>query len=412
MAVKLLFHGVFLQSMIKIEDFHYPLPEERIAKFPLAERDHSKLLVFSKSGTIKHTQFTHLVEEIPENTLMIFNNTKVIPARIHFQKESGASIELFLLNPEKPTRLLQEAMQLTSLCSWHCSIGNLKRWKSGTVLHKDLGFTQLEARLIDRVLNLVEFTWTNNFPFAEVVDKAGLTPLPPYLKRKAEPSDKLRYQTIYSEHKGAVAAPTAGLHFTPRVVNELRTKGVKEDFVTLHVSAGTFLPVKSDNALEHIMHTEQIVVNLSTLQQLERHKGPIVAVGTTSMRTLESLYWMGIQLLQNKEEPFLVTQHTPTMNEPAFTTKESIQALIEFILSKKESFLIGHTSIYIYPGFRFRFCSGLITNFHQPSSTLMLLVASFVGEDWKRIYQEALDKGYRFLSYGDSSLLWKKEQEA
>jgi S-adenosylmethionine:tRNA ribosyltransferase-isomerase len=394
--------------MINISDYTYQLPEERIAKFPLAERDQSKLLVYSKEGAISHRNFKDILSFLPEGSLMVFNDTKVIPARLHFQKESGAEIEVFLLNPEEPSVLLQLAMQSSSQCTWSCTIGNLKRWKDNTVLEKDLGFSLLRARLINREKQLVEFNWTNQVSFAKIVDTCGEIPLPPYLKRDAVESDKQRYQTVYSHYEGAVAAPTAGLHFTPALVEELRSKNIHSSFVTLHVSAGTFQPIKTENALVHAMHNEQIVVTKQTIEQFLNHQNKIIPVGTTSMRTVESLYWMGVNLLTAKENPFVITQKTPYEKEVTVPATESLQALLHFLQENKEDTIIGHTSIYIHPGYTFRMCEALITNFHQPGSTLILLVAAFVGNDWKRIYKEALDNQYRFLSYGDSSLLWKK----
>lgn len=394
--------------MINISNFTYQLPEESIAKFPLTERDQSKLLVYSKEGAISHQQFKNIVSLLPEGSLMVFNDTKVIPARLHFQKESGAEIEVFLLSPEKPSALLQLTMQSTVQCTWSCTIGNLKRWKDNIVLQKDLGFAQLSAQLIDRDKQLVAFSWTNHASFAKVVEASGETPLPPYLKRNAEESDKQRYQTVYSQYEGAVAAPTAGLHFTPALLNKLASKNILSSFVTLHVSAGTFQPIKTENALEHPMHNEQIVVTRQTIEQLLHHQKLIIPVGTTSMRTVESLYWMGVNLLNSKDSPFVVTQKSPYEKETTIPATKSLQALLDFLQNNKEDSIIGHTSIYIHPGYQFRMCKALITNFHQPGSTLILLVAAFVGDDWKRIYQEALDNQYRFLSYGDSSLLWKK----
>lgn len=394
--------------MINISDFTYTLPEERIAKFPLTERDQSKLLVYSKDGIISHQQFKNIVDLLPEGSLMVFNDTKVIPARLQFQKESGAQIEIFLLSPEKPSPLLQLAMESTSECTWSCTVGNLKRWNEATVLQKDLGFTLLSAQLIDREKQKVKFSWTNHVSFAKVVEAFGETPLPPYLKRKAEESDKQRYQTVYSHYEGAVAAPTAGLHFTPKLLKDLESKSIHSSFVTLHVSAGTFQPVKTENALEHAMHNEQIVVSQKTIEQLLHQQKRIIPVGTTSMRTVESLYWMGVNLLTAKENPFVVTQKTPYEKEITTPAKESLQTLLDYLQKNKEDTIIGHTSIYIHPDYQFRMCEALITNFHQPGSTLILLVAAFVGDDWKKIYQEALNNQYRFLSYGDSSLLWKK----
>lgn len=394
--------------MINIKDYLYTLPDDRIAKFPLAERDQSKLLIYS-NAQISHESFKNIPKYLPKDALMVFNNTRVIPARLYFQKETGATIELFLLNPTKPSALLLDAMQSKHACTWQCTIGNLKRWTDGTSLQKKLGNTILTANLVNRTNQVVEFSWTNELSFAEVVDQSGETPLPPYLKRSPVPSDKERYQTVYSQHEGAVAAPTAGLHFTNEILSSLHQKNIEQAFVTLHVSAGTFQPVKTENALEHPMHSEQIVVEKSLIEKVRKHTTALIPVGTTSMRTLESLYWMGVNVLAKKECPLLVSQHLPYETAvPHPTREESLQALVNYMEEKEEDVLIGHTAIYIHPGYSFKVCDALITNFHQPGSTLLLLIAAFVGDDWKKIYKEAMDKEYRFLSYGDSSLLWKK----
>lgn len=394
--------------MINIEAYSYPLPEERIAKYPLPERDQSKLLIY-KDGAIRHDRFTSIVQEIPSEALIVFNNTKVIPARLHFIKDTGASIELFLLNPNKPSALLIEAMQSKKTCQWHCTIGNLKRWNQEVILKKVIGLHTLNAKLLDRESHVVEFSWDGDLTFAEIISFSGETPLPPYLKRSPEAEDKLRYQTVYSAHEGAVAAPTAGLHFTDGIIKQLQNKGVNQLYVTLHVSAGTFQPVKTQDALEHNMHKEQIVVSIESLRSLINHKGPIVPVGTTSMRTLESLYWIGLKLLNKLADPFFIDQHFAYQKYTLVPdTQEAIQAIIDYLNFEELDTLMASTAIYIYPGYQFKICNILVTNFHQPGSTLMLLVAAFVGDDWKRIYDEALNNDYRFLSYGDSSIVWKK----
>jgi S-adenosylmethionine:tRNA ribosyltransferase-isomerase len=397
----------FYKLMINIQDYTYVLPDEKIAKFPLPERDQSKLLVY-KNDSIQHTIFSELPALVPKGSLMVFNNTRVIPARLHFQKETGAIIEVFLLDPIQPSSLLLQAMQCKDECTWHCTIGNLKRWHTGQVLQKQVANITLRATLMDAAKGLVKFAWDHEHTFAEVVDKLGETPLPPYLKRKAEESDKDRYQTVYSQQEGAVAAPTAGLHFTPRVLQQLLDKGVMTEYVTLHVSAGTFQPVKTANALDHPMHQEQIVVSLRTIQVLLNHRGPLIPVGTTSMRTLESLYWMGVRVIQKNGVPFEVIQTEPyTQSMPLPSREDSLKALLYHLSENKLDTLIGRTSIYIHPGYAFRMCDALITNFHQPGSTLMLLVAALIGEKWKDVYASALANDYRFLSYGDSSLLWR-----
>jgi S-adenosylmethionine:tRNA ribosyltransferase-isomerase len=392
-----------MPNVLPINDFIYALPEDRIAHAPLENRDESKLLVYQK-GEIHHTRFRSLSEHIPSNATLYFNDTKVIPARIHFIKDTGAIIEVFLLNPLEPSVIMAEAMKATGSCAWHCTIGNAKRWKDSAVLKREAEGATVEAVLKNREEGVVEFRWSpGNLSFAEIISKTGLTPLPPYIKRKASPEDFHRYQTIYSHHEGAVAAPTAGLHFTDNVLKNLDRKGVTREFLTLHVSAGTFQPVKTENALEHPMHQEQMVIQAKTLDALLNDTFTL-PVGTTSMRTLESLYWFGVKLIHNRVNEFYVDQHDPYRTYPSIPSKrESLEAVKAYLNGRE--YLTGHTSIYIHPGYTFRVCRGLITNFHLPGSTLMLLVAAFVGDDWKRIYEEALTNEYRFLSYGDSSLL-------
>lgn len=395
-----------MKPHISIQDYTYTLPEERIADVPLEHRDASKLLVYNH-GKIEHRKFTSLPGYLPANTLLFFNNTKVIPARIYFHKETGATIEVFLLQPVQPSSILAETMQATKSCQWYCTIGNLKRWKDQLKLSKNFEGGVVTAELINREQGLVEFFWSPaNLSFAEIISKVGITPLPPYIKRDANQDDVTRYQTVYSHHEGAVAAPTAGLHFTDAVLEALHVKGIKKDFLTLHVSAGTFQPVKTENAREHNMHQEQVMVNLQNIENLLQDDSTIVAVGTTSMRTLESLYWFGVKLVYDANATFFIDQEEAYRNYPNLPDKkEALMAVKNYMKENKLSTLIGHTSIYILPGYTFRICRGLITNFHLPGSTLMLLVAAFVGEDWKKIYQQALDNNYRFLSFGDSSLL-------
>ena len=392
-------------SLLKIFDYTYNLPQEKIALFPLPHRDHSKLLVYNK-GKIEHTHFQEIISFLPAHSFLFFNDTKVIPARLHFKKESGAEIEIFLLSPVGPSVLFSEVMQATETCVWECTIGNLKRWHENTTLSKTIKGTLVKATLLSREKGLVQFDWSGKKSFAEVVSIAGETPLPPYLKRKAEESDRERYQTIYSHYDGAVAAPTAGLHFTQKVFEDLNKEGVLHDFITLHVSAGTFQPVKNENVNEHTMHHEQIIVTKNNLENLLRPDKFIVAVGTTSMRTLESIYWFGVQLLQNKKAKFEISQNDPYNEESIQVPKvHAIEAVKNYLTETNQEMIIGETSIFIKPGYKFRVCDGLITNFHQPASTLILLVAAFVGNDWKKVYDEALSNNYRFLSYGDSSLL-------
>lgn len=398
-----------MNRRINIEEFTYELPPERIALFPLEQRDQSKLLVYSK-GAITHQQFRALPDLLPKNSVLFFNDTKVIPARIIFQKDTGAQIEIFLLNPENKSELLQNAMLVTGSSTWKCTIGNLKRWGEGTILNKKSGPLTLTARLADRQEGLVQLSWTpTDFTFAEVVNEFGNTPLPPYIKRDVADNDKDRYQTVYSHYEGAVAAPTAGLHFSDEVLREIQDKGIIKDFLTLHVSAGTFQPVKVQNATEHIMHAEQIVATRKNIENLLLSGKKIVAVGTTSLRTLESLYWYGVKLIQNNSNEFIINQFDPYVHQENELPNraEALKAILKSMDKSGVSSVAGTTSIFILPGYSFKIVDCLITNFHQPASTLMLLVAAFVGEDWKDIYNEALATGYRFLSYGDSSLLMR-----
>jgi len=390
---------------LDIKDYTYDLPPERIALHPLQARDQSKLLIYNK-GIISHEHFNALPDSIPTNSLLVFNNTKVIPARILFQKDTGAEIEVFLLTPVSPSVHLAEVMQASGACTWKCTIGNLKRWTPGVKLKKQTQDIVLEATLLNHEEGLVEFNWPAEKTFADIVDISGKTPLPPYLKRETNDLDKTRYQTIYSHYEGAVAAPTAGLHFTEAIFNSLQHKGVEKDFVTLHVSAGTFKPVKVDNAIEHTMHQEQLIVTRKNIENLLRVNQFVIPVGITSMRTLESLYWYGVKLLNSNDTAFSVSQTYPYEQHHYIPSREeSLKAVLKFFDSENIESITGHSSIYIYPGYSFKICNALITNFHQPGSTLILLVAALAGEKWKTIYHEALENNYRFLSFGDSSLI-------
>jgi S-adenosylmethionine:tRNA ribosyltransferase-isomerase len=396
--------------MMDINEYIYNLPENRIAKFPLPKRDDAKLLHY-KNGVITHDHFYDVDKYIDTNSTLVFNNTRVIPARLYFKKETGAIIEIFLLEPITPSALVIEAMQAYKKVTWFCTIGNVKKWSTQNTLALQVNNTEVKATLLNKEKGIVEFEWTTQHSFAEIISLIGNTPLPPYLKREATPEDRERYQTIYSQNHGAVAAPTAGLHFTDNVFTKLKAMQIRKEFVTLHVSAGTFMPVKTNNALAHTMHSEQIIVETSVIKNLIENKNKIVVVGTTSMRTLESLYWMGIRCINKKTDYQFVTQHEPYLSNENKKTepKVALQALYEQLIKEEKELLIGETAIYIHPGYDFRLCDGLITNFHQPGSTLMLLVAAFVGDDWKKIYAEALANDYRFLSFGDSSLLWRKD---
>ncbi|MCR9081034.1 S-adenosylmethionine:tRNA ribosyltransferase-isomerase [Algoriphagus sp. NF] len=396
---------------VNLQEYEYTLPEERIAKYPLEKRDSSKLLHY-QSGKISHHHFFDLPDFLDKGTLLVYNDTKVIPARLIFQRETGARIEIFLLNPVQPTTVIPEIMLSTQPVTWQTMIGNAKKWKSGEILKGVIEIqgqkVVLEAKLVDKENKWVEFDWNSeSVPFVDIVESSGEVPLPPYLNRKAEESDKDRYQTVYSEKEGAVAAPTAGLHFTEEVFKNLRKKGIQEAQVTLHVSAGTFQPIKVDDVTAHPMHSEQIHLQKSTIEKLLNQEGPIVAVGTTSVRTLESLYWYGVQLLENKGTAFQVAKLIPYDTRESLPSKnESLQAVLNQMEAEGKVEIMGETEIFIFPGYQFQMIDGLITNFHQPGTTLMLLIGSLIGDDWKKVYQEALDNDYRFLSYGDSSLLW------
>lgn len=396
---------------IDLKAYEYTLPEERIAKFPLEKRDSSQLLEY-KQGSIHHRHFFDLPSLLDADSLLVYNNTKVIPARLIFQRQTGARIEVFLLQPTAPSRIMSEIMTSKKPVVWETMVGNLKKWKEEETLQGiikiDAKEVILSARLVNKDLMQVEFSWNDSeIAFVDLVEACGETPLPPYLNRKAQEDDKSRYQTVYSEKEGAVAAPTAGLHFTDEVFEGLRKKGVQEGALTLHVSAGTFQPIKVQTVEEHPMHSEQMEINRETIEKLLRHAGKIVAVGTTSVRTLESMYWYGVQLIEKRGNRFDIEKLAPYASRTSLPTrKEVLQAILKEMDESGTDTLFGTTSIFIFPGYKFQLVDGLITNFHQPGSTLVLLIAALVGEDWKKIYQEALDSDYRFLSYGDSSLLW------
>lgn len=399
---------------IRISEFNYPLPDERIAKFPLPIRDQSKLLLY-RHGEVSADRFTSLPEYLPKGSLMIFNNTKVIQARLHFRKETGALIEVFCLEPIQPNDYVLNFQQ-TEHVAWLCMIGNLKKWKEGllrremTVKGKPLTLTA-ERGKCHGTSHWVDFSWNNpEVTFADILEVFGELPIPPYLNRETQESDKETYQTVYSKIKGSVAAPTAGLHFTPRVLDALRDKGIELEELTLHVGAGTFKPVKSEEIEGHEMHTEYISVSRSTLEKLIAHDGKAVAVGTTSVRTLESLYHIGITLLNNPEateEDLHVRQWQPyeMSAETAAPPVEALQAIVTYLDRHRMETLHTSTQIIIAPGYEYRIVKAMVTNFHQPQSTLLLLVSAFVRGDWQKIYDYALAHDFRFLSYGDSSLL-------
>ena len=394
---------------ISIEEYDYPLPEERIAKYPLPERDASNLLVL-KDNEIKKSQFKHIGDFLPQDALLVFNETKVIRARLQFHKATGSRIEIFCLEPEKD---YQVAFSATSPVRWKCLIGNSKRWKEGklsmelTVGGKPVVLNAERVFQNDQYAE-IEFSWTPaTLPFASVLEAAGEIPLPPYLHRDAEPDDRDRYQTVFARYDGSVAAPTAGLHFTQPLIAALRKQGFEFDEVTLHVGAGTFKPVATDTIGEHAMHSETIVVRKSLIQNLISHFGkPIIPVGTTSTRTLESLYWIGVMLKEQGMalRPLHVEQWFPYEDHAPLSAAEALQNIVDYLDKHGLTRLEASTALMIAPSYKMRVITGLITNFHQPKSTLLLLVSALIGERWKDCYRFALDNGFRFLSYGDSCL--------
>ena len=400
---------------IHIRDFQYDLPDERIAKFPLPQRDHSKLLLY-RQGEVSEDHFYNLPRHIPAGSLMIFNNTKVIQARLHFRKETGALIEVFCLEPIEPNDYALNFQQ-THHSAWLCMIGNLKKWKEGP-LHREMTVKGLPVTLTATrsecrgTSHWVDFTWDNaEVTFADILEVFGELPIPPYLNRETQKSDLVTYQTVYSKIKGSVAAPTAGLHFTPRVLNDLKQQGVDLEELTLHVGAGTFKPVKSEEIEGHEMHTEYISVSRDTIAKLLAHNARAIAVGTTSVRTLESLYHIGLTVMEHpdaSEEELHVRQWQPyelSAEKTSIPATEALQALLDYLNRHQLEALHTSTQIIIAPGYDYKIVKAMVTNFHQPQSTLLLLVSAFVHGDWRKIYDYALAHDFRFLSYGDSSLL-------
>lgn len=398
---------------INIEDYSYELPEDRIAKFPLAQRDESKLLVYNQ-GKISEDVFKNISTHLKGGMLMVMNNTKVIQARLIFKKETGTHIEVFCLNPHTPNDYAL-AFVATKHCAWECMVGNAKRWKNGQTLSMPLTVNGKPVTLkADRHgensrTMVIDFSWDEeDVNWADILDACGVLPIPPYLKRETQESDKTTYQTIYSKIKGSVAAPTAGLHFTEKEFNELAEMGIERDEVTLHVGAGTFQPVKSETLNDHEMHTEVVSINRSTIEHILKYKGNIIAVGTTSVRTLESLYYFGAMLHENMDlhaDELKVGQWMPYEAGYTIDATTALESVIAYLDRHGLDALKGSTQIIIAPGYEFKIVKAMVTNFHQPENTLMLLVAAFVGDDWKKIYEYALTHNFRFLSYGDSSLL-------
>lgn len=409
---------------IKISDYNYELPDERIAKFPIAERDHSKLLVY-KHGEVSDDVFYHLPDYLPKGALMVFNNTKVIQARLHFQKETGALIEVFLMEPAAPADY-EQMFQTAGHCSWLCMVGNLKKWKAGSLKRNfeiknnklTLVATMRREKAIEKSGGTnywVDFDWDNDkVSFSEILEEVGELPIPPYLNRATQESDKKTYQTVYSKIKGSVAAPTAGLHFTEAVLEDLDRHGIEREEVTLHVGAGTFKPVKSLEIEGHQMHTEYIVVKKRSLEKLLEHDCQVIAVGTTSVRTIESLYYMGVYLTKHpeaSEEELHVNQWDPyELSDDGnlvdgITPMQAVKTIIDYLERNGLEALHSSTQIIIAPGYTYKIVKMLVTNFHQPQSTLLLLVSAFLQGDWKKVYDYALAHEFRFLSYGDSSLM-------
>ncbi|MBQ8712238.1 MAG: S-adenosylmethionine:tRNA ribosyltransferase-isomerase [Prevotella sp.] len=398
---------------IRISDYNYPLPDERIAKYPISQRDHSKLLVYDK-GLVSEDVFYNLPSHLPQGALMVFNNTRVIQARMHFRKSTGALIEVFLLEPAAPADY-EQMFQTRNRCSWLCLVGNLKKWKdeplTRTLVAGGESLNVQATRLGEQCTSqLIEFQWGGGLSFAEIIDMMGELPIPPYLNRDTEESDKTTYQTVYSKIKGSVAAPTAGLHFTPEVLQAIDDRGLDREEVTLHVGAGTFKPVKSEEIADHEMHTEYIAVRRQTIEKLLAHDGHAIAVGTTSVRTLESLYYMGLKVHRHPdvaEEQLHVGQWEPyqEVKSEEVKSEDSLRALLDWMDRRQLTVLHSSTQIIIAPGYDYKVVKMLITNFHQPQSTLLLLVSAFVHGDWHTIYDYALSHDFRFLSYGDSSLL-------
>lgn len=393
-----------------LSKYLYSLPDERIAKHPLPDRTASKLLVY-KDQTITDKVFKDVAEVVPKGAELFFNNTKVIRARLIFFKATGARIEIFLTDPVSPSSDFQITLGSQKACTWKCMIGNAKKWKDDHILDHELVIdgeeVTVHARLENREEHLVTFTWEEPVSFSAIVESMGTVPLPPYLNREAQPEDVQRYQTIFSKLDGAVAAPTAGLHFTDQTLSELKSSGCNVNYLTLHVSAGTFQPIKTDDFTEHRMHVEKIIITRDNLKSLLAPDRKVIAVGTTAMRTLESVYWYGVKLLENDQAPFLIEKMVPYSlpAEQLPSTHSALKAVLDKMTVAKVDALHGETEIFIFPGYTFKVCTGLFTNFHLPGSTLILLVSAFIGEDWRTIYEHALKQDYRFLSYGDTSLL-------
>ncbi len=401
---------------ISIQAFDYELPDSLIAFFPSQKRDESRLLVH-KNDLTSHHSFQQFPDLIPSDSLIVFNNTKVIPARIQLQKQSGTAIEIFLLKPLIDNVPTQKAMEQSREIRWECLIGNKKRWKANETLKKSI---EIDGHVIvlsinwhERLSNQVQINWDSDHAFVSILNEIGKIPLPPYMERDTELADQDRYQTVFSKELGAVAAPTASLHFTTEILERLTANGIPQSYLTLHVGAGTFLPVKEEEVRNHPMHREQLIFDREFIIQLMQHEGSYVPVGTTAMRALESLYWSGIWVMENKSIPengLIIPKEFAYQDRDDVSNEDSLRALLTFMEESQQTKWIAQTELLIMPSYRFRFCDALVTNFHQPKSTLMVLVSSLIGDAWKAVYQEAIDQKYRFLSYGDACLFFNKQQ--
>jgi len=401
-------------AAISVDNFNYHLPSERIATTPLTQRDHSKLLVY-KNGQIEDSLYLHIDQFLPSGSLLVFNNSKVVQARLYFKTVADATVELFCLEPASKQIEINAAMQSKGNVLWRCLVGELRKWKEEKLI-RNIQFENktivLSAKLVEKEKDtfIIAFEWDDHeITFAEILEKAGNLPLPPYIKRNVQEEDKIRYQTIYANHEGSVAAPTAGLHFTERIFNNLNAKNIEYDYVTLHIGAGTFKPVKTTSVAQHEMHSEQLVLEPAFIKNLISHLNKdIIAVGTTSLRTLESLYWLGIKIDSmeyNVHTDITLDQWDAYELKPTLTVGEALNAILVYLEMKGEQMLLTRTQLLIVPGYEWKIVNGLVTNFHQPKSTLIMLVAAFIGEDWRKIYNHAFANDYRFLSYGDGSLL-------
>ncbi len=393
------------REQLNSKDFHYNLPDDRIAKYPLADRNQSKLLVY-KGGEIQEDRFSGLENHLPANSMLVFNDTKVLAARLYFKKSTGSTIQVFCLEPHDLT--VEQALNTTDTCIWQCMVGNLKKFPKDDKLELDIAGTRLKASIHERRENdvLIRFEWEGGIPFSSILDAAGEVPLPPYLNRGTEEEDKENYQTVYAKNEGAVAAPTAGLHFVPDQLAHLQQLGHQLEYLTLYVGAGTFKVVKAEKLVDHVMHRERIVIRKEVIQRLMEHDGPVISVGTTSSRSLESLYWMATKMKEQGSNELLdITQEDAYQLPSGWSFKQACAFLVEYLSQKGLQEVDFHSSLFILPSYEWKAIDGLITNFHQPGSTLMALVSSFIGEDWKKVYDYALANEFRFLSYGDSSLL-------